>query len=269
MEGIIGRIRELVALYGLNVVAALAIFVLGRIAASLVRNVVRKIMRKRKVDETLVGFVTNLLYAGILAFVVIAALAKLGIQTASFVAILGAAGLAIGLALQGSLSNFASGVLMIIFKPFSKGDYVDAGGASGSVDEIGIFTTIIKTLDNKVIIVPNSKITSDNITNYTLMDIRRVDLTVSAGYSADVDEVKATLMEILKSDQRILEDPPPFVGLAEMADSSVNFVVRAWVRTGDYWDVFFDTNEKIKKTFDAKGISIPFPQLDVHLLKEK
>ena len=259
------QIKELVAMYGLNVVAAIAILVAGKFAASGIRRLVRKVMRKKGVDPTLVSFVTSILYAGIMAFVIIASLSKLGIQTASFVAVLGAAGLAIGLALQGSLSNFASGVLMIIFKPFKGGDYVDAGGASGFIDEIGIFTTSIRTLDNKRIIVPNSNIMGDNITNYTARETRRVDLTAGVSYSDDIDKVKGVLMGIMESDPRILEDPAPFVGLSEMADSSVNFTARAWVNTPDYWGVYFDTNEKIKKAFDAEGISIPFPQRDVHM----
>ncbi|OPL19895.1 MAG: mechanosensitive ion channel protein [Candidatus Aegiribacteria sp. MLS_C] len=267
MEGVWEQIKQLVTMYGLNVLAAAAILVLGKMAASLTRKLVRRIMRKRNVDDTLTGFVSRILYAGILAFVLIAALSKLGIQTASFVAVLGAAGLAIGLALQGSLANFASGVLMIVFKPFRTGDYVDAGGASGFIDEVGIFTTTIRTLDNKKVIIPNSNITGDNITNYTARETRRVDLTAGVSYSDDIDMVKSVLMGILKEDERVLEDPAPFVGLSEMASSSVKFTVRAWVRTGDYWDVYFDTNERIKKTFDSQGISIPFPQMDVHMRK--
>jgi small conductance mechanosensitive channel len=268
MESIWLQIKELAAMYGLNILAAAAIIVLGKFAASGIRRMVRKIMNRRQVDATLVGFVSSMLYAGILAFVVIAAMSKLGIQTASFVAVLGAAGLAVGLALQGSLSNFASGVLMIIFKPFKGGDFVDAGGATGFIDEIGIFTTTIRTLDNKKVIVPNSKIMGDNITNYTARETRRVDLTAGVSYGDDVDRVKQVLNRILQEDQRILDEPAPFVGLSEMGDSSVNFTVRGWVRTEDYWGVYFDTNEKIKKTFDAEGISIPFPQRDVHMYQE-
>ncbi len=268
MENIWVHIKELVATYGLNIVAAAAILVVGKLAASGVRRLVRKVMRKKQMDPTLVGFICSILYAGILAFVIIAALSKLGIQTASFVAILGAAGLAIGLALQGSLSNFASGVLMIIFKPFKGGDYVDAGGAAGFVDEISIFTTIIRTLDNKKVIVPNSKIMGDIIINYTARETRRVDLTAGVSYGDDVDKVKGILTGILEEDDRILDDPAPFVGLSEMAESSVNFTVRGWVRTEDYWDVYFDTKEKIKKTFDSEGITIPFPQRDVHMYQE-
>lgn len=262
------QVKEVATLYGLNILAATAIFMLGKFAATGVRRLVRKVMRKRNVDPTLVGFVTSILYALLLAFVVVAALSKLGIQTASFVAVLGAAGLAIGLALQGSLSNFASGVLMIIFKPFKGGDYVEAGGSTGFIEEIAILTTTVRTRDNKTVIIPNSKIMSNVITNYTDRETRRVDITAGVSYSDDIDRVKAVLMGILQDDDRVLDEPAPFVGLSEMADSSVNFTVRGWVGTSDYWDVFFDTNERIKKAFDAEGITIPFPQRDVHMYQE-
>lgn len=268
MTEVLEQIKDIVAMYGLNVVAAIAIFIAGKFVAGIIRKLIRKIMQKRELDATLIGFISSIVYAAILAFVVIAALSKLGIQTASFVAILGAAGLAIGLALQGSLSNFASGVLMIIFKPFKGGDFVSAGGCEGSIEEVGIFTTSILTIDNKRIIVPNSKIMGDNITNYSAKEIRRVDLVAGVSYEDDVDNVKDLLLKILAEDDRILKDPPPFVGLLEMADSSVNFTVRSWVKTEDYWNVFFATNEKIKKTFDAENISIPYPQLDVHMDKD-
>jgi len=268
MTGIWEQIKDIVAMYGLNILAAVAIFVVGKFIAATVRKLIRKIMRMKQVDPTLVGFIGSIVYAAIIAFVVIAALSKLGIQTASFVAILGAAGLAIGLALQGSLSNFSAGVLMIIFKPFKGGDYVSAGGCDGFIEEIGIFTTSILTIDNKLVIVPNSKIMGDTITNYSAMETRRVDIVAGVSYDDDVDSVKDILLKILAEDERVLKDPPPFVGLLEMADSSVNFTVRGWVKTENYWNVFFDTNERIKKTFDAENISIPYPQLDVHMDKD-
>lgn len=268
MTAIWEQIKDIVAMYGLNVVAAIAIFVVGKFVAGVIRKLIRKIMQKRGLDATLTGFVSSIVYAAVIAFIVIAALSKLGIQTASFVAILGAAGLAIGLALQGSLSNFASGVLIIIFKPFKGGDYVSAGGCDGFIEDVGIFTTSILTVDNKLIIVPNSKIMGDTITNYSAQKTRRVDLVAGVSYNDDIDHVKELLLKILAEDARVLSDPAPFVGLLEMADSSVNFTVRAWVKSEDYWDVFFDTNERIKKTFDAENISIPYPQLDVHMDKE-
>ena len=258
-----------VANNGMNVVYALVIYIVGVWAAKIIRRIVTRIMHRRKVDPTLIPFTVNLLYAVIIVFVVIAALAKLGIQTASFVAIIGAAGLAVGLALQGSLSNFASGVLLLIFRPFKVGDYIEGGGISGSVEEILIFTTNLKTPDNRLIIVPNSKMTGDNIVNYSAMEIRRVDLTAGIGYSDDIAKAKALLQEILKGHPLILDDPDIQVAVSELADSSVNFVVRAWTKTADYWKVYFEVTELIKLRFDDAGISIPFPQQDVHLYRHE
>jgi small conductance mechanosensitive channel len=226
-------------------------------------------MTKGKVDETLVKFVGNITYVVLIVIVVIAALNQLGVQTTSFIAIIGAAGLAIGLALQGSLANFAAGVLMIIFRPFKLGDYVEGAGAAGTVEEISIFTTHLKSPDNKTIIIPNAKITGDNIINYSAKDSRRLDLVFGVSYNDDLQKVKAVLYDILKNDDRILKDPAPTIGVLELADSSVNFAVRPWVRTGDYWTLFFDLKEKIKERFDAEGISIPFPQQDVHLYESR
>lgn len=267
MENVITKLQEVGTLYGLKIVAAILILFVGRLIASALKKLVRKIMLKSQVDETLVSFTTSLGYVAVMAFVIIAALGKLGIQTTSFIAILGAAGLAIGLALQGSLANFAAGTLMIIFKPFRVGDFIEGGGVSGVVDEIGIFTTELKSPDNKQIIVPNAKMTGDNIVNYTAKDCRRVDIVAGVSYGDDIDKVKSVLEDILASDGRILNDPAPTIGVLELADSSVNFAVRPWVKTADYWDVFFATQESIKKCFDAEGISIPFPQQDVHVHK--
>ena len=267
MENIGLKLQEWLALYGLKIIAAIAILILGRIAAGLARSLVRRILRKSKVDETLISFLGSLTYIGILAFIVIAAVAQLGVQTASFIAVLGAAGLAVGLALQGSLANFAAGVLMIIFKPFKIGDYITAGGVSGSVEAIGIFTTELKSPDNRKIIVPNAKVTGDSIVNFSAKEQRRIDMIAGVSYSDDLSKVKQVLEGIMAEDDRILKDPAPTIGLLEMADSSINFAVRPWVKTADYWDVFFATQEKIKQRFDAEGISIPFPQRDVHLYK--
>jgi len=215
----------------------------------------------------LVSFVASVAYIALMAFIVIAALGQLGIQTASFVAVLGAAGLAVGLAFQGSLANLAAGMLMIIFKPFKLGDFIEAGGASGIVENISIFTTELKSPDNKKVIVPNARITGDNIINYTAKDQRRMDIVACVSYSDDLDKVRKTLDQILAEDERILRDPPPTIGVLELADSSVNFAVRPWVKTEDYWDVMSATQEKSKKRFDAEGISIPFPQQDMHVYK--
>lgn len=255
--------------YGVKILGALIVLVVGMWVAKMIKKGVVKLMEKRNTDPTLVSFVASLLHVALQIFVIIAALAKLDINTTSFIAILGAAGLAIGLALQGSLSNFASGVLMIIFKPIKVGDFVEAGGTVGSVVEISIFTTILNTPDNKKVIVPNSNIMSGNITNFNANGNRRVDLVASIGYGDDIDKAKAVLEGILAADKRVLKDPAPTVAVVEMADSSVNIVVRPWVDGADYWGVYFDTTETIKKRFDEEGISIPFPQQDVHLYDHK
>ena len=267
MEQVVVKLQEWIALYGLKVIAALAILVIGRYVAMGVRSVVKRLLQKSLVDDTLVSFVTSLSYVAMMAFIIIAAIGQLGVHTASFVAVLGAAGLAVGLALQGSLSNFAAGVLMIVFKPIKVGDFIEAGGTSGVVEEIGIFTTELKSPDNKKVIIPNAKVTGDNIVNYTAKDKRRVDLVAGVSYSDDLDKVRGVLEEILNEDERILQEPAPTIGVLELADSSVNFAVRPWVKTEDYWSVFFDTQERIKKRFDTEGIVIPFPQQDLHIYK--
>ena len=267
METIAMKLQDLIAFYGLKVIAAIAILIIGRWIAIAVRNLLRRVMRKSAVEETLVSFVSNVAYVALLAFIIIAALGQLGVHTASFVAVIGAAGLAIGLALQGSLANFAAGVLMIIFKPFKVGDYIEGGGTAGTVEEISIFTTVLKSPDNRKIIVPNAKMTGDNIVNYSAKDQRRIDIVAGVSYGDDLDKVRRVLEQILAEDARILRDPAPTIGVLALADSSINFAVRPWVKTGDYWPVYFDTQEKIKKRFDAEGISIPFPQRDVHLYK--
>lgn len=268
-EEIVALIQTYLAEYGLKVVAAILIFIIGRIVAGWLRRFAEKVMTKRDVDPTLVGFVSSLAYIGMMAFVILAALGQLGIQTTSFIAVLGAAGLAIGLALQGSLANFAAGFLLILFRPFKVGDFIEGGGVSGVVEKIEMFTTTLRTGDNKTIIVPNGKLAGDNIVNYSTKETRRVDLTVGASYDADIKHVKQVLEDIVKADERVLADPAPMIAVGELADSSVNFVVRAWVKSGDYWGVFFDTTEAVKLRFDQEGIELPYPQRDVHLYEEK
>jgi small conductance mechanosensitive channel len=241
----------------------------GRWIAKALRNMLKRMMTKGNVDETLISFVANLTYIALLAFVIIAALNQLGIQTTSFIAVIGAAGLAIGLALQGSLANFAAGVLMIIFRPFKAGDYIEGAGVAGTVEEVQIFATQLKTPDNKTIIVPNAKMMGDNITNYSAKDTRRVDMVIGVGYSDDLKKVREILEDILAKDDRILEDPAPTIGVLELGDNSVNFAVRPWVKTEDYWGAYFDVTETVKRRFDEEGISIPFPQRDVHLYEYK
>jgi len=269
MEGTLQNINALVMLYGIKVIAAIAIFIIGRWVAKGIRSLTQKLMKKKDVDPTISGFVGNLTYMALLVFVIIAALGQLGIQTTSFIAILGAAGLAIGLALQGSLSNFAAGFLMIIFKPFKVGDFVEIAGVAGVVETIQIFTTTLKTPDNKTVIVPNSSVTGDNIVNWTVKGTRRVDMVFGIGYDDDIDTAKQIMADILSKDDRILKDPPTQISVSELADSSVNFVVRPWVDIENYWGVYFDAMENIKKAFDKAGISIPYPQQDVHMYEHK
>ncbi len=263
------KIWDYVEKYGLALLFALIILVVGSWAAKLVRKIVTRLLSKRNIDPTIVGFLGNFTYILLMVFVVLAALGKLGVQTTSFVAVIGAAGLAIGLALQGSLANFAAGFLMILFRPFKKGDYIEAGGTAGIVDQIQVFTTILKTPDNRLVIVPNAKVMGDNITNYSAMDTRRLDLTFGVSYGDDIAKVKSVLMGIAESDGRALKDPAPQILLGELGDSSVNFIMRVWVKSGDYWPFKFETTEKVKLEFDKQGISIPFPQRDVHLFNAK
>ena len=265
---LIGKVTTWLTQYGLKIIGAIAILIVGRIVAGFIRKGVRRLMSSRKIDEALTSFVSSLTYIALMTFIIIAALGAIGVQTTSFVAVLGAAGLAVGFALQGGLSNFAAGVLLIIFKPFKVGDFIEAAGTSGIVEEMEIFTTTLRTPDNKAIIIPNSKLTGDNITNYTAKDTRRMDLVFGVSYTDDIDKVKKVIGEVVAEDKRILDDPAPTIGLLALADSSVNFAVRPWVKTAEYWDVFWDLNERMKKRFDAEGISIPFPQQDVHLFKE-
>jgi len=269
MEEILIQIKEILAIYGIRIIAALAIFIIGRWVAKGLRNLLRRIMKRSEVDETLISFVCNLAYVLLLAFVIIAAINNLGIQTTSLIAIIGAAGLAIGLALQGSLANFAAGVLMIIFRPFKVGDLIEGGGTVGTVEEIQIFTTQLKSADNKTVIVPNAKMLGGNIVNYSTKETRRVDMTFGIGYDDDIDKSRAVIRKIIDGDKRVLKDPAPMVVVGALADSSVNFTVRVWTKSGDYWGVFFDTTEAVKKQFDAENIGMPYPQQDVHLYEHK
>jgi len=253
---------------GIKIATALAIFLVGKFVVRLVVSAIAKLMQKQEVDKTLETFICNLVRTALMVVVVIAAIGAIGIETTSFIAIFGAAGLAVGLALQGSLSNFASGVLIVLFRPYRVGDWIEAAGISGSVEQVQILTTILKTGDNKQIIVPNSQIMDSIITNYSANDTRRVDMVVGVSYSDDIDKVRETIMELIAADDRILAEPAPRIAVSQLADSSVNFIVRPWVKTSEYWDVLFDLTEAVKKRFDKEGISIPFPQQDVHLYKE-
>ena len=261
------QLMDQVSTWGLKVIGAIAILVIGRIAAGSVRKGVRGLLSARNVDPSLIGFVGSLAYFGIMAFVFIAALAKFGIQTASFIAILGAAGFAIGMALQGTLANFASGVMILLFRPFKTGDFIDAAGIKGSVKEISIFSTTLATPDNVQIIVPNGKIYGDTIHNFNGFDTRRVDMKMGIAYDADIGKAIQVINDLLAADERVLPEPAPTVGVAELADSSVNIVVRPWVKGADYWAFYFDYHRACKEAFDAAGIEIPFPQRVIHMQK--
>lgn len=263
------RVWELMTIYGLKVLAAIVILIVGRWIAKAISKLVKRMMQKSKIDPTIQSFTFNIAYIALMAFVVLAALNQLGIQTTSFIAVLGAAGLAVGLALQGSLANFAAGFLMILFRPIRVGDYIEGAGVAGTVEDIQIFTTTLVTPDNKTVIIPNAGLTGGNIVNWTVKGTRRVDMVFGIGYGDDIDKAKQVMTDVLAQEDRILKDPAPQIAMLELSDSSVNFVVRPWVKAPDYWGVYMAVTEKIKKAFDANGISIPFPQRDVHLYQHQ
>ncbi|RUO32782.1 mechanosensitive ion channel family protein [Aliidiomarina sanyensis] len=257
--------QESILLFSGNVVVALFIIVGGFMLARAIANILVKRLDKSNIDNAVVSFMAGIIRTIIMVAAILMALSHVGIQTTSFIAILGAAGLAVGLALQGSLSNFASGVLIMIYRPFKSGDYVDAGGTAGTVQRIELFTTVLKTPDNKLVIVPNSKITGSEITNFSEEPIRRVDMVIGVSYKADLKKTKDVLMNVITSDERTLQDPAPRVAVTALNDSSVDFIVRPWVKSADYWPMYWDSMERIKNALDENGIGIPFPQMDVHL----
>ncbi|EIE1226711.1 small-conductance mechanosensitive channel MscS [Vibrio vulnificus] len=258
---------DLLIQYGVNIISAIVILFIGNIIVKAVANSVSKVLNKKEMDKAVVEFIHGLVRYLLFVIVLIAALGRVGVETASVVAVIGAAGLAVGLALQGSLSNFAAGVLIVAFRPFKSGDYVEIGGVAGSVDSIQIFQTILKTPDNKMVVVPNSGVIGGAITNYSRHATRRVDLMIGVSYKSDLKKTKQVIRETLEKDTRILKDPDMTIGVVALADSSVNFVVRPWCKTEDYWAVYFDSMQAIKEALDANGIEIPFPQMDVHLNK--
>ncbi len=265
---ILEQVQELVLTYGLNILGAIVIVFVGRWLAGVISDWVKKALARTNSNEALLRFLSSLIYYAILAFTIVAALERVGVQTASFIAVLGAAGLAIGFALEGSLSNFASGVIILLFKPFAIGDMVEVGDVFGTVEDIQIFSTILVTLDNKTVIVPNGQITSSHIVNYSKRGALRIDMTFGIGYSDDLLKAKKLLQQILEEDEHVLADPAPSVAVSELADSSVNFAVRPFVNPDNYWDAYFAIHETVKLRFDAAGISIPFPQRDVHLFQQ-
>ena len=264
------NIVEILGGYAFSIIMALVIFLVGKWLARKITNLLVTVLRKVKgMDETLIKFLENIVYYILMIVVILTAISELGVETTSFLAILGAAGLAIGLALQGSLSNFASGVLLIVFKPFKSGDFIEVSGVTGIVEKILIFSTELRTGDNKTVIIPNGSITSGTITNYSTKPTRRIDLIIGVSYDADLAKTKALLHKVVSADERVLKDQAITVGVSELADSSVNFVVRPWVKSSDYWPTYFDLLEKIKTELDNEGIEIPFPQLSVHMNKEE
>ncbi|MDT8438726.1 MAG: mechanosensitive ion channel [Wenzhouxiangellaceae bacterium] len=251
--------------WGWKVLAALLIFVIGRWLARMLVGTLKRVMEKRGLDPMLTSFLGSILNAILLVAIIIAAVGQLGVQTTPLVAVLGAAGLAVGLALQGSLANFASGVMLVLFRPFTKGDFVDAGGIAGTVDEVGIFNTILNTTDNRRIIVPNGQITGSTITNFSAYATRRIDLTIGVDYGDDLKLARATIENVLTGHEKVLTDPEPTILVMDLADSSINFAVRPWVNAPDYWVVRSELLEQIKVALEGAGCSIPFPQRDVHL----
>lgn len=253
--------------WGINIAIAIIIFIVGLLFASIINGIVRRVLTKAKLDQILINFISSIVKWLLLLLVIIFALSKLGLNTNSLIALIGAAGLAVALSLKDSMQNFAAGVMLLVFRPFKTGDFVEAGGTSGSVEEINIFSSTFLTPDNKQVIIPNAKIYSDVITNYSATGTRRIDMVFGIGYEDDIAKAKGIIEDILKSENRVLNHPECVIAVGELADSSVNFYVRPWVATSNYWAVHFDLTERIKLEFDKNGISIPFPQMDVHLDK--
>lgn len=267
-EKLIELAKGFVLSYGPKLIAAIAVLVIGLMVIKAITKGVHKIMKKRALEPSLQGFLKSIINISLKIMLVITALGMLGIEMTSFIAILGAAGLAIGMALSGTLQNFAGGVMLLIFKPFKVGDYIEAQGHSGSVHEIQIFNTILKSPDNKTIIIPNGGLSTGSMVNYSTEDRRRVDITFGIGYGDDVDKAKSVIQSICDADTRILKDPAVFIAVSALADSSVNLDVRAWVDSKDYWGVYFRLQEEVYKVFDKEGLNIPYPQMDLHIHKQ-
>lgn len=263
------RNQALLLSYAVNIVAAIAIIIVGMIVARLMSNAVNRVMRARQIDATVADFLSAMLRYAIIAFTLIAALGRVGVQTASVIAVLGAAGLAVGLALQGSLSNLAAGVLLVMFRPFRAGEYVDLGGVAGTVLNVQIFSTTMRTIDGKIVVIPNGKIIAGNIINFSREPVRRNEFIIGVAYDSDIDKVKQLLTKIVESDERILKDRDITVRLNELGPSSINFVVRTWSKSGDLQNVYWDVLERVKRDFDANGISFPYPQMDVNFKRVK
>lgn len=257
-------VQNFIIPWGTNLVFAIVIFIVGRWLALGVTGLIKRLLKRSHVDEILIDFIGSIANAALLLVVIVAALDRLGVDTTSLIALLGAAGLAVGLALQNSLSNFAAGVMLIMFRPFKAGDFVEAGGTTGVVEKISIFSTTMRTGDNREVIVPNGGIYGSNIINYSARETRRIDLVFGVGYDDDLRKAREIMLGVIEADERILKDPAPVIAVNELGASSVDFVVRPWVNSADYWAVRWDLIEKIKIAFDENGITIPYPQRDVH-----
>lgn len=261
-------IMQYVASYGPRVIAAIAILLIGLWATTLIRGLIVRLMERRSVDPLITSFIATVLNVLLILFVFIAAISKLGVQTASLIAVVGAAGLAIALALQGSLANLASGVIIITLRPFKVGDYVETGSNAGIIEQIQLFYTQMRSPDNKEVMIPNANITSSALVNYTARPERRCDMVFAVSYDSDLDKIRRIIKDLLNKDERVLKDPEPIIVIGELADSSVNLWVRPWVKTDDLWEFKWDYTEAVKKRFDEEGITIPFPQRDVHYYQQ-
>ena len=266
-DEILDKVTNMAIEYGPKLIGAILVFIIGSWVIKMIMKSLSKLLEKRKIDESLKPFLRSIFGMLLRVMLILSVLGLVGIPMTSFVAILGAAGLAVGLALSGTLQNFAGGVMILLFKPFRVGDFIDAQGHTGSVKEIQIFNTILTTPDNKTIIIPNGGLSTSSMTNYSTEPLRRVDWTIGIGYGDSIQKAREVLKKLLEADTRVLKDPEIFIGVAELADSSVNFAVRAWVKAEDYWGVFFDLNEAVYNTFEKEGLNIPYPQMDVHLHK--
>jgi small conductance mechanosensitive channel len=261
------KLYDLIMTYGPQLIGAIITLIIGLWVIKILQKAVRKGFEKRDVDVSLRGFLNSMIGILLRIMLFVSVVGMVGVEMTSFIAILGAAGLAVGLALSGTLQNFAGGVMILIFKPFKVGDYIDAQGHAGSVNEIQIFNTILKTPDNKTIIIPNGGLSTGSMTNYSAEPQRRVDFVFGIAYGDDVDKARSVLLKLINDEDRILKDPAPFIAVSELADSSVNLVVRVWADAANYWGIYFDLHEKVYKTFDKEGLNIPFPQMDVHVQK--
>ena len=265
MDKYIDKIVTLLVEYGPKLIGAVVVLIIGLWIIKIITKTVSKLLTKKKTDPSLASFVKSLTNILLKVMLIISVMGMIGIEMTSFIAVLGAAGLAVGMALSGTLQNFAGGVMILIFKPFKIGDFIEAQGYTGTVSEIQLFNTLLKTVDNKIVIIPNGGLSTGSMINYSAEPLRRVDWTFGIGYGDDIDRAKSILKKLIDADKRILKNPEAFIAVSELADSSVNFAVRVWVKGEDYWGVFFDMNEAVYKTFATEGLNIPYPQMDVHV----